>query len=84
MVEYIFFRLCRKNRHGAGRRYYRLLAYPHDRAVLDSGDAAIQYARARRYAAILAPGHQWIALDDRAQDCVRWHTAGKSGYIISL
>lgn len=81
MSIYRFYRLVRKYQTGKGRRYYRLVSYPHDRADMGSTAAAVAYAKARRYAAILVAGGQWITLDDRAAQCVRWHTEGRPGYV---
>lgn len=81
MVRYQFFRLCRKPAHGAGRRYYRLVCYPQDCGEFKTLEDARAYAEARHYAAILAPGSAWIALNDKARQCIAWHNAGKDGYV---
>lgn len=81
MVKYRFLRLCRKPARGAGRRYYRLLSYPHDCGEFKTLEDATAYAEARQYAAILAPGHQWVVLNDKARQCLEWYQAGKEGYV---
>lgn len=81
MVKYRFLRLVRKPQIGAGRRYYRLLSYPHDCGEFNSLEEATAYAVQHKYEAMLGPGHTWIALTDKARQCIRWHEAGKEGYI---
>lgn len=78
---YQFFRLVRKPQTGVGRRYYRLLAYPQDTALLPGTEEARCMAEYYRYAAVLAPGNQWLVLNDKARQCIEWHQAGKEGYV---
>lgn len=84
MVNFIFFRLARKRQTGVGRRYYRLLSYPQDSRSLASEDEAMAYASHMRYAAIRCPDGKWIALDDKARQCIGWYQAGKEGYVHAM
>lgn len=81
MVRYQFFRLCRKPAQGAGRRYYKLVCYPHDTHECADVNEAKAYAEARQYAAVLGPNQQWIILNEKARQCLDWHQAGKDGYV---
>lgn len=79
------FRLARKERpaNNAGRRYYKLVSYPHDVKEFDTLEEAQAYAEARQYAALLA-NQQWIFLNNKARQCHNWHMAGKVGYVHSI
>lgn len=82
MVSYRFCRLVRKPQSGAGRRYYRLLSYPHDCGEFATLEEAETYARARKFSALFIPSqHSWITFNDSARQCVAWHEAGKDDYV---
>lgn len=79
---YRFFRLIRKNTPcGKGRQYFKLVCYPQDMRSFATQAEAEAHATRFKYSAILCPGHAWVALNDFAAQCVKWHNAGRNGYV---
>lgn len=85
MVAVRFLRLVPRPRASAapGRRYYRLVSYPHDAFQSLDWTTACEEAKRRRFAGVITPATGQIeTFSPQAQACARWHNEGKDGYLV--